>query len=196
MGEVTIETLKGAAIADVVADLAALRIEVFREFPYLYEGTLEYERRYLSAYPASPGSAVVVARVDGGIVGAATAMPALAAEREVRAALEAGGYDLRDGFYFGESVLRRGFRGRGIGHAFFDGRETAAREEGARWAAFCAVDRPADHPARPAEYRPLDAFWSARGYTRRPGITAAFSWPDAGMDHETSKTMVFWTRAL
>ena len=34
-------------------DLARLRIEVFRDFPYLYEGDLDYERQYLSTFMMS-----------------------------------------------------------------------------------------------------------------------------------------------
>jgi hypothetical protein len=42
--------------------VAALRIAVFREYPYLYDGTLAHEEEYLAGYAASPQSLVVVAR--------------------------------------------------------------------------------------------------------------------------------------
>src|SRR3712207_8363574 len=56
-------------------------------------------------------------------------------------------------YYFGESVLLPAYRRRGIGHAFFDAREQAALEYGFRIAAFCAVERPADDPRMPPDYR-------------------------------------------
>jgi hypothetical protein len=37
----------GTEIAGVVDDLARLRVTVFRDWPYLYDGDAEYERRYL-----------------------------------------------------------------------------------------------------------------------------------------------------
>ena len=36
--------------------LAAQRIRVFREFPYLYDGDVGYEREYLATYVHSPRS--------------------------------------------------------------------------------------------------------------------------------------------
>jgi GNAT superfamily N-acetyltransferase len=93
-------------------------------------------------------------------------------------------------------VLLLECRGRGIGHAFFDHRERAARAHGARLASFCAVIRPSDHPARPAGYQPLDAFWSKRGYAAVPGMIGYFSWQDHGETGESEKPMQFWMRAL
>ena len=53
----------GAAIAPHVPDLARLRIEVFREFPYLYDGAEDYERKYLQTYINSPRSLMRVSGV-------------------------------------------------------------------------------------------------------------------------------------
>jgi GNAT superfamily N-acetyltransferase len=119
-----------------------------------------------------------------------------AAEESLRAPFRAAGLDPAAWYYFGESVLERGFRGRGVGVAFFAAREARARALGRRFAAFCAVVRPDDHPARPAGHVPLDAFWTRRGYARRPGLVASFAWKDVGDAAETAKTMEFWTRAL
>ena len=43
-GDITIRVLTGndPALLEVVSDLARLRIEIFRDFPYLYDGTLAY----------------------------------------------------------------------------------------------------------------------------------------------------------
>ena len=66
--------LTGNAVGEVLDDLARLRIAVFRDWPYLYDGDVAYERDYLTAYQ-SPG-AVVVAAYDGArMVGAATGAP-------------------------------------------------------------------------------------------------------------------------
>ena len=50
------------AIAAVIPDLARLRIAIFREFPYLYDGSLDYETDYLKLYATTPGAIVVTAR--------------------------------------------------------------------------------------------------------------------------------------
>jgi hypothetical protein len=56
--------------------------------------------------------------------------------------------------------------------------------------------RPADHPSRPADYRPLDDFWRKRGYAPLPGVVARFAWKDLGEAEETRKTLQFWIRKL
>jgi GNAT superfamily N-acetyltransferase len=196
MSELTVERLVGPAIEPYLADLAALRIEVFREFPYLYEGTLEYESRYLRSYARCERSIVVVAREGSSVVGASTAMPATEHEEEVAAALRTGGVDPGEVYYFGESVLRASFRRRGIGHAFFDHREDRARELGFRLAAFCAVVRAPDHPKKPSQYATHDAFWNKRGFVKQPELRAEFAWRDLGDTQETRKAMVFWTKQL
>ncbi|HMP46124.1 MAG TPA: GNAT family N-acetyltransferase, partial [Sphingopyxis sp.] len=126
---------------------------------------------------------------------AATAAPLAAQDAAWRAPLEAAGFDIARTFYFGESVLLEGYRGRGIGHAFFDHREAQARTHGATHAAFCSVIRADDHPARPANYRPLDSFWRARGYAPLDGVTAWFDWKTVGGGEERHE-LQYWTRAL
>lgn len=192
----TTEILAGAAIEPVIPDLARLRVEVFREFPYLYEGDLAYERTYLRKYLDVPESTVVVARDGGRVVGASTALPLSRSEDELQAPFRAAGLPVEAIYYFGESVLEPAYRGRGLGHAFFDGREARARALGFTITAFCAVERPADHPLRPADYRPHDVFWTKRGYVKRDDLRASFSWRDVGAAGETAKPMVFWLRRL
>ncbi len=193
-----IERVSGAAIEPLLDALARLRIAVFREYPYLYDGTLAYEQRYLREFGRSARSTLAIARDGTEIVGAATATPLLEhGEGDVLAPpLRAAGYDPARAYYFGESVLLPAYRGRGIGHAFFDQREAAARALGFPWAVFCAVERPPDHPRKPASYVPHDAFWTRRGYVRRPELVATFSWRDLDEPNESDKRMIFWLKEL
>lgn len=193
---VTVAALTGADLHAALDDLAALRIAVFAAYPYLYAGSAEYERAYLAEFTAAP-DAVLVAAFDGArIVGAATASPLIAQDAYIREPFGRAGIDPAGVFYFGESVLLPDYRGQGIGHAFFDHREAAARDWGARQASFCAVVRPDDHPARPAGYTPLDAFWQRRGYAPVSGLTGEFSWAEHGEAEESPKPMQFWMRDL
>lgn len=192
-----IARLTGGAILDRLDDLARLRIEVFRDWPYLYDGSMEYERRYMRTYAASSDS-VLVAAFDGDtVVGASTALPMQAAMAECIAPFRQNGYDIDSIFYFGESVLLKPYRGLGVGVRFFEERETAARAHGGvALAAFCGVDRPAGHKLRPRDYVPLDAFWTKRGYTRHPELVAKFHWRDIGDQADTYKPLTFWLKKL
>lgn len=194
--DISVRTLTGEALAASLDTLAELRIAVFRDFPYLYDGDEAYERDYLRAYAASP-SAIVVGAFDGErLVGAATAAPMADHAAEFAEPFRARGHDISRIFYFGESVLLADYRGHGIGHAFFDRREERARELGFARASFCAVIRPADHPARPAGYSPLDPFWRKRGYAPVEGLVGQFAWKEIGQAHETQHAMQFWVKSL
>ncbi|NWG44942.1 MAG: GNAT family N-acetyltransferase, partial [Alphaproteobacteria bacterium] len=131
------------------------------------------------------------------IVGAATGLPLRHEEAAFRAPLEGAGYRAEELFYFGESVLLPAFRGRGIGHAFFDAREAQARGlPGIGHTACCAGRRAADDPRRPEGARALEPFWRGRGYAPLPGVAARFPWTEVGSGAETVQTLDFWARAL
>ena len=181
--------------------VAALRIDVFRDWPYLYDGDIAYEREYLEAYAGSNDSVFVLAFDGDAVIGASTGLPLADDSAQFRAPFEARGLDLGKVFYLGESVLLPAYRGCGIGHAFFDHREAHARALGRfDTTAFCAVDRDADDPRRPAEHRGNETFWGKRGYTRQPGMTMKLRWNevgDGGAGHgEVEHALTFWTRAL
>lgn len=196
MSELRVEAVHGAEVLHYLPAIAVLRIEVFREWPYLYDGSVEYEERYLAPYASAPDTLVAIAWDGSELVGASTAMPLTAHSDAVAPPLIAAGYDPATVYYFGESVLRHAYRGRGLGHRFFDEREGFARARGYRTAAFCAVERAADDPRKPGDYQALDRFWQKRGFVRRPDIVTRFAWPDVGDDTETEKPMVFWVKDL
>ena len=192
----TIEALKAGELASVLGALAELRINVFRDFPYLYDGSLDYEHNYLSRFSKAHGAVIVVARDGGRIVGAATGAPMMEVEPEFSAPFLAHGYDIDNLFYCAESVLLSDYRGQGIGHAFFDHREQHARSLGADRSCFCAVIRSDDDPRKPVGYSPLDPFWRKRGYAPLEGVQASFAWKDVGDAEETEKPLQFWLREL
>lgn len=191
-----VETLKGEALRAALDDVARLRITVFRAWPYLYDGSLDYEREYLQVYKDSDKTVLVGAFDGDRLVGAATGTPMTDHAEDFASAFDGSGYDLADIFYCAESVLLPEYRGQGAGHRFFDLREQHARSLGARYTAFCSVQRPADHPMWPADYAPLDPFWRKRGYAPLDGVIAQFNWKDVGEAEETKKPLQFWLRGL
>ena len=188
---IRVEPLSGPDLTRHLDGLAALRIRVFRDYPYLYDGDPAYEAWYLEDFAKAEG-AVVIAALDGDrLVGAATASPMRAQKEEFRAPLG----DLADRlFYFGESVLLPEYRGQGLGHRFFDAREAAARDQGYALTGFYSVVRPADHPLKPRDYSPLWSFWQKRGYAPLPDVEAHFPWKELGQAEETEHPMQFWLR--
>lgn len=193
---IRVEALTGDALDAVLDDVAKLRIEVFRAFPYLYDGSLDYERGYIANYRNSD-QAIVVGAFDGNrLIGAATGTPMEDHSDGFALPFEKTPYTLNDIFYCAESVLLPEYRGQGIGHRFFDEREAHARRLGRKFSAFCGVIRPNDHPLRPSDYRPLDPFWRKRGYAPLDRVVAKFSWLDVDQTSPTEKPLQFWLRQL
>ncbi|WP_159475760.1 GNAT family N-acetyltransferase [Dyadobacter sp. 3J3] len=190
----TFITKQGSSIASVFHDLAQLRIAVFRDFPYLYEGTEEYEKEYLKIYSKCDSSFLFAIYDEEKMVGATTCIPLQYETEDIRAPFVEAGYDVGSIFYFGESILLSQYRGLGLGHRFFDAREEYAASFGTfNTTCFCSVER-INHPAEPANFRPNDAFWIKRGYKKVPDLKATMAWPDIGEKISTPKTMIFWMR--
>lgn len=185
----------GLQIKKLLNKLGHLRVQVFRDFPYLYDGSMEYEGEYLELYVNNEDS-YVFAVFDGDfMVGATTAIPLKHTTQELKATFEANGYNIEEIMYFGESVLLKEYRGQGIGHLFFDKREAYTKALGNyKMTAFCSVDRPANHPLKPEGYQPNDAFWTKRGYIKQPNLHCNMLWKDIDSPSESSKSFTFWTK--
>lgn len=186
----------GDAIAPYLDDLARLRIAVFCEWPYLYEGDLRYEAEYLQTYLRSWRSIAVLAFDGEQVIGASTGLPLSDESDAFLAPFADSAVDSEKVFYCGESVLLPAYRGRGLGHRFFDEREAHARSLGGfDWTGFCAVERAADDRRRPPFQRSNDEFWGKRGYRRRPELRASLPWREIGRG-EVAHSLAFWLRPL
>lgn len=195
--QLKIKQVTGKDLKKYLSKLGELRIRVFREYPYLYDGSKEYEREYLQKYVESEHSIAVLIFDGSDLVGCSTAIP-LSDESDAfqRPFLKAS-ITPDSVFYCGESVLLKDYRGLGVYKHFFTKRENHAQKlEKFDLIVFCAVVRPDDHPLRPKNYQPLDPVWKKFGYSKNPSLKAKFAWKDLNESEETEKEMVFWTKSL
>jgi len=199
MSEITIKRFTGQDpdLPAYLPDLARLRIRVFRDFPYLYDGTVEYEEKYLKTYTDCAESVIVLVLDGDRVVGATTGLPMDAETPEFQKPFIEQGFDPSRIFYCAESVLLAEYRGRGIYPKFFAEREGHALSLGRfDTVTFCCVQRPENHPLRPADYVPLDRIWTQFGYVKHPELATTYPWKDVDQAEETDKPMVFWTKSL
>ena len=190
-----VERKSGSALQQYIPELARLRIEVFRDFPYLYDGDLGYEEHYLQTYINCPESVIVLAFDGDKIIGASTAIPLKYETDEVKQPFLEHGYNPDEVFYCGESVLNKAYRGLGIGVRFFEEREAHAADLGGfKHICFCCVERPIDHPRRSPDYVPLDKFWNKRNYFKHPELKTTYTWKDLDEETATPKPMTFWLK--
>ncbi|WP_236973950.1 GNAT family N-acetyltransferase [Membranihabitans maritimus] len=193
---VQVKSFTGESANIYKKDLAQLRIEVFREFPYLYDGNMEYEEKYLDTFMQAEDSIIVVAFNRDKVVGVSTGIPLINEPIEIREVWIDKGYDIEDIFYFSESVLKKNYRGHGIGVTFFEQREQWATKLGYGSAIFCGVIRSENHPLKPEGYVNLESFWANRGYEKKKGFQCSMSWKDIDQSNESSKSLQFWSKSL
>jgi len=196
---VTVTRITPAEAERNLRDIADVRIKVFREFPYIYDGSFDYEVKYLGRYFKAKNAGFVVAQdteKNNQIVGVATCLPLVEEEDFVQKPFIENDFPIEQFFYFGESVLLPEYRGLGLGHKFFDEREKYARSfKNIQFTTFCAVEREPGHPLKPLNYRPLHQFWNSRGYEQQPRLISEFEWLDLGQMHETKKQMSYWIKS-
>lgn len=187
--------LSGGEASAYVEDLARLRIQVFREYPYLYDGDMAYEVAYTDTFLQARQNFLVVVKDKGQVVGASTGLPLAEETDNIKAPFLEAGRDITKVFYFGESVLLPAYRGKGIGKKFFDFRESFARAQGVSTLAFCAVVRPDNYPMRPADYQHTGPFWRARGF-QPEDLYCLISWQEVKEAEESAKPLRFWTKSI
>ena len=191
---ITERLLIGQAVADHLDTLASLRLDIFEEYPYLYRGRREDELAYLAGYADKPGACVILAENHGAVVGAATGMPLAQEDAALRDPFAASPYPLDAIYYVGELLFRPAYRSRGLGQRLLARMESHIRDLGGFRQIVCAtVERPADHPLRPADFIPIDRFLSRTGFARLDGIVTHFAWLEVDgvkRDH----TMQFWVK--
>jgi GNAT superfamily N-acetyltransferase len=192
-----VRTFTGARVAAHLDAVAALRLAVFRDWPYLYDGDHEYERKYLATYAQSPESLFVLAFDGERVIGASTGIPLADEMAAIQRPFLEQDIEPPDVFYFGESVLLADYRGYGLGHRFFDERERYARQLGRfTMTAFCTVERDIDDPRRADGCRSNDLFWTKRGYRRQDDMVCWLDWQEVGSNAPNPHPLRFWLRAL
>lgn len=186
--------LKGPLPNKYVKDLARLRITLFRDYPFLYDGSLDYEEKYLLPYTKSENFLIVLVFDGKKIVGASTAMPLAEESDEVKNPFLMRRLDIFKFCYFGESILEMDYRGKGIGRKFFEEREAHAQSLGLTSFCFCTIVRPENHPKKSSSYYSLEGFWNSLGYRKIEGMVTEFAYKEIGETKESNKKMQFWIK--
>lgn len=195
--DIKIRAFTGSSFKEFIPCIARLRLEIFREYPDLYESSLEEEKRHLREYAEHPESIAVLVFDGTTVVGASTGIPLICERKELHKVFQERNIDLASYFYFDTSLLLKQYRGRGIGHHFFDLRESHAGSfRKYKHACFFATNRPETHPKRPTEYLSLHNFWRKRGYVHHPDMLYHVWWQDVGEEDVTEKPLSCWMKEL
>ena len=196
-----IEIVTGKDCAEYVDIVSQFRIEAFREYPYLYEGKIEYEKKYLLGYMADTQGMIAVAKVDGVLAGISTGIP-LNGNSEIVAdakkIFRLKNIDISDYYYYGEIIVKPEFRRRSLAKMLYAAQDNLIIKWRFKHASILTIMRDKNHFLKPADYQSPDKMWEHLGFTRNQ-LKIDYSWPTIQADHTVkniSNTLEFWTKPL
>ncbi|MGE0009567.1 MAG: GNAT family N-acetyltransferase [Candidatus Babeliales bacterium] len=197
----TIRLVTGKECNALTLFVAQCRVDLFKGYPYLYEGTVEEGVHSMSAFMEYPHAALAVAYYNNEPVAYITGNSLVAEmERYFKDYLQVFknySIDPQDHYYLPDVIVTPAHRGRGLIKHMLEVIEAYACKLGYAYATL-ATESHATHPLKPAEYRELDPLWSKHGFTKT-NLMLSFSWeteqPDGSskmQDHELS----YWLKKL
>jgi GNAT superfamily N-acetyltransferase len=185
---------QGKEIYPYIQDLARLRISVFSEYPYLYNGDNVYEAKYLSKFSEVEDTYIILVFDKETVIGALTGIPIRFEEEGIVKHIPKD--KVLDTYYLSEIVLDKNYRGRGIGVQLLHQLEDKIISlKKYKRLYFASVIRPENHPAKPKEYRSLDTMWLSNGY-QPTSFTCILSWKEISEEEETEKTLALWEKEI
>jgi GNAT superfamily N-acetyltransferase len=197
MTDIHVRSFTGSGLKPHIHSVAKLRMEVFKEYPYFEDPNLQKEMDYLRKISLCKEAISVLIFDNTTLVGVSLGYPLNSEEPSLLRPWKERGMDIDSYFYFGNSALLKHYRGRGIGHHFFDAREAhVAQYKKYKHICFCAPDCPEPDPNRPKDFVSLVDFWRKRGYIHHPEIKGTLSWKKINEPHPTEKPMSFWVKDL
>jgi GNAT superfamily N-acetyltransferase len=193
--DIHVRSFTGGGLKPYIHSIAKLRMEVFREYPYFEEPDLEKETQMLRKIASSKEAIAVLIFDNTTLVGVSLGHPLSIKEPAVLRPFQDRQLDSDSYFFFGDSALLKNYRGRGIGHHFFDAREAHVQQlKKYKHICFCVPECSENDPDRPKDYIPLNDFWRKRGYVHHPEMKCFILCKHCGEAQPKEKPMSFWIK--
>lgn len=198
---IAIDIHKGKSIEKFADDISRLRIEAFREYPYLYDGNLEYEQNYIKGYTQNPEASLVVANIEEKIVGFLTGIP-LSSDFDLTRKCDGLFLDkninIKSYYYYGEIIILPQYRGLGLHNLLPTEMDKVAMSMKFQNACFLSVVRPENHPLKPTKYRYPGILAERNGY-KKMNLCINYQWPTIlpdGQTKDAENILEFWSKPL
>ena len=194
--DISEQLLQGSQIQEYLEQIAQLRLTIFREYPYLYDGQQKDELEYLKHYASHTEATAIIASCGNELAGAVTAIPLQYESEELASPLAATQYPVERIIYIGELLFYPDYRNKGLGSRLLSRIEQHFLDQKSYdYLTSATVMRPDDHPRCPDGYVPIDRFLQRSQFVKLAGVTTHFTWKEVDgipRDHE----MQFWIKAL
>ncbi len=195
----SIKVFKGDEISPYVKGITDIAIEVYKEYPYLYDGTEEEYLPFIDYYSHSSFGIASLLFDGDRPVGVAIGMPLNEMRDRFKDPLLAARPDenLEKIYYLGEFLLINEYRGKGYGKKLYKQLENLVKENGEySKLCFCKIVEWDYHPLMPNGYLPMDGFWIKQGFEICDDITVSVYWDDVGTNENSIHHLVYWMKNL
>lgn len=195
-----ITTYYGEQILEKLNEISQLCIDVYREWPYLYEGNLEEQKQYIiDQYVKKKGSIATLAFQNGKVIGVSLGTFLSQAPERYKNHFPSD-IDQSKIFYWGELIVNENYRHRGIGKELYTYMANCVIESHDFIAiTFCTVERNSSFSLdylKPDDYVGLDGLWKQLGFTKKEDLSFKGRWKLVGQETDSDHPMIFWWKAL
>lgn len=174
----SIKLLTNQEVTPLLPFVASLRINVFREYPYLYDGNFKEEMDDLEHCAQLPHNAIAIAYHKNTPIGFLYGIPLV----EFQSHFENPVIDLfkeknlqpETCYYFADVIILPEHRGNHLTKKLFDVLEAYAQENGYSSASFITENHEV-HPLKPVDYKSLAPLWTYLQY-KKTGLQSEGSW--------------------
>lgn len=188
--QIQIKVVKGQEIAPYVADITNLCLTVYREPPYLYEGTVEEYGPFIQKYTESPESIVCLIMDGNDVVGATTGTPLSEMREHYTQSFLDNGYSLPSFYYIGEMVILPEYRGKGYGKSMYQEMEKNVRAINQfPYLCFCEIEQP-------NQIQKSNQLIIQNGYVKHEELSFNIDWLDIGETEVSPHHLVYWIKSL
>lgn len=192
---VQVKTFEGPAITQHLDEIARLNNQIYREYPYLYNGEDAEYSSYLKSYAQTENSLVCIAYDHGKAVGLAAAMPLAKSRDFYSTPFSENGYNVQQIFYLGEFGLAPQFQGHGITDAMYQKIQDFAKAKGYETVSLWELNNPSP-TQKPAGYIPREDFWKKLGFIQHPELNFTISWTNINETEESPHKAIYWLKKL
>ncbi len=197
----TIRLVTGKDLIHLIDFIAQQRVEFYKGYPYLYDGTLEGQRQELTWYFSVPGVVAAVTYFGDVPVAYASGTPLTPYMQrhfaEFAHVCKSNDIDPNEHFHIVDVVVLPEYRGHNLVRRMFEKLESYAQDLG-----FASISLSSEshehHPLKPKNYRNTDSMWQKLGYTKTD-MFIHFSWETiqlSGPSKMEKHAMSYWMKQL
>lgn len=195
-GNLHVETYKGAEIAPYTNKIVQLSNDLFKKYPYLYDGSDAEYTKHLTSYAQSKHGVVSIAFDGNKVIGVATGIPLSEAWEKYQQPFRKKGENIDKIFYLGELLVSPEYTGKGLGQQMTKNVEQFAKGRGYTTITAQVIDEKSVKETAPQNHYSMTNVLKKLNYQERPEINLVSYWTNVNESKESPHQMLYWTKAL